>query len=122
MLKITPNYEASVVEVYTQLAIQLVQAYGWLVPLHLPLEQNITGLPSWVPDWTYCDNDPTGYSLARLMQAVSYQVGSLDGERLPVAKKGVLTVRGVKIDTVEDVSAVFVLKGRENEHLNLILE
>lgn len=122
LLKITPNYEASVVEVYTQLAIQLIQAYGWLVPLHLPLEQNITGLPSWVPDWTYCDNDPTGYSLARLMQAVSYQVGSLDGERLPVADKGVLMVRGAKIDTVKDVSAVFVLKGREDEHLNLILE
>lgn len=121
LLEITPNYEASVVDVYTSFAAQLIEVHGWLLPLHLQLEHSIPGLPSWVPDWTFCDNDPVGYSLARLAQAPSYRAGSMTGAQAPLIVGKMIVVEGTKVDTVQKMSSVFTLKDREEEHLNLIL-
>lgn len=119
--RVVPHYTSSVVEVYTNFAAKLIRAYDWLVPLHLQLDHNVQGLPSWVPDWTFCDGEAVGYSLARLTQARSYSADSFASKHQITIVEGTLSIDCVEIDTVERVSTVFTFEEREEQHLNLIL-
>lgn len=119
-LKIKPIYSISVVEAFTRFAFEMIQAYGWLAPLHLQLEHSIEDLPSWVPDWTYCGTGPVGYFVTRFLQAPLYMAGRKTGRRTITVHGGSLQVEGVRFDVVEDVSVAFTLKNRQEEHLSLI--
>lgn len=99
----------------------MIKAYGWLAPLHLQLEHNIDGLPSWVPDWTYCSDEPVGYFATRFSHAPTYLAGRNMGGRSVSLCGGDLQVEGFWFDAISDVSIAFTLKDRQEEHLNLIL-
>ncbi|KAM0344815.1 hypothetical protein ACHAPU_007197 [Fusarium lateritium] len=51
-LKFQPNYNSSVKQVYTGLAIVLLRAVGLDLLTYVISEPLVPGLPSWVPDWT----------------------------------------------------------------------
>ena len=58
-LRLTADYEKSVVEVYTETMAHILSAIGTLTPLarvHHPLRSEVVGLPSWVVDFSVGQN------------------------------------------------------------------
>ncbi|KAG8161307.1 hypothetical protein KVR01_009571 [Diaporthe batatas] len=76
-LCIEPDYELPVIEVYRQVSQELIKKLGNLDVLGVTPKASLTGLPSWVTDWSVTD-----YTSSLLSK------DSLDRDRLTNASKG----------------------------------
>ena len=91
-----------------------------MAPLHLDLNQSISGLPSWVPDWTYCNSDPSDYAVARYFAASSYRCSKdLDGT-IEILKFERLELSGIEIDSISRLSSAWRIMRSPIEQLALI--
>jgi hypothetical protein len=57
---VVADYTISTQQLYTQVAIQLAERYGWSVVLVRAGSkyQTLASLPSWVPDWSFTADNP----------------------------------------------------------------
>ena len=119
---LTPDYSMSVAEVYTQFAFELIRNQGWLVPLHLDLDQKLVGLPSWVPDWTFCPDEPADYFTNRLECCTSYNAAKSLIAASAVLDGRTLIVNGIAVDRISRVSCPYRMRQTEAQQLELIAE
>lgn len=119
IIELQPDYAATVQQVYTDFASELIRSQGWVVPLHLDLNQVTEGLPSWVPDWEYTTKDPSSYSVSRFVETTSYHASDgLEGN-VDVLNGTTLKVTGIEVDSIAELSSAYVIKRRPTEQIDL---
>ncbi|KAJ5210109.1 hypothetical protein N7491_009921 [Penicillium cf. griseofulvum] len=105
-LMLVPNYNESVVTVYTKLTERFLEVQGpfilcWAGRYH----QDLRDLPSWVPDWTMVNNELPSINFKASGEAQAYHtVHNEDGLRI-------LSARGVTVSSISaltDPTAIFV--------------
>ncbi|KAF2797936.1 HET-domain-containing protein [Melanomma pulvis-pyrius CBS 109.77] len=107
-LFVEPCYESSLGEIYTDVARRLVAQGGNLDVLsfatHTGAGAGSDGdMPSWVPDWS---SKTIVYPFAGLGPKSRHKAGTArEMQVLPTENQGVLSVRGVVLDTVEEALA-----------------
>lgn len=115
-----PDYTIRLPDLFTQFAIGLIRANGWVVPLHLDLSHNVDGLPTWVPDWTSKTTDPVDYAVDRYSACSEYYCWKGLNDNMRIIDGAVLDLAGWSIDTIEEVSCVYTVMDSPASQLRLI--
>ncbi|ORY14202.1 heterokaryon incompatibility protein-domain-containing protein [Clohesyomyces aquaticus] len=104
---LSPNYNLSVQEVYTETARAFLTSFGNLSVLsHVqdPSRTRISGLPSWVPDYSVnLDPYPLQYRSPSLWKASGgrkWKINAIDMEH------GLLDVQGYRLSVIDQVSVL----------------
>ena len=119
-MSIRPDYTLSLRQVFVKTAADLMTQQGWLFPLHLELNHVVEGLPSWVPDWTYVNTDPSAYFIDRFEDARTYHAARGMSVVASVVDGATLIVQGLDFDTITSVSCAFRLQRTQAEELGVI--
>lgn len=102
-----PNYDQSKESVFTDLARWLLKDMGSLYILNIGLPDETQRCPSWVPDWSAESSINGIYRRVRLSYLEKYNAarGLIMDLSFPSPAPGLLHLRGICIDKVEDVAA-----------------
>ncbi len=88
----------------TRFAKDLVKVLGWVAVLHVDLQHQIDGLPSWVPDWTHIDPEPSDITVARYNGACCFEADAdLEGE-WQFGDDDTLHLHGIHFDDIKSIS------------------
>ncbi|CAO2657858.1 Nn.00g071180.m01.CDS01 [Neocucurbitaria sp. VM-36] len=102
---LTPNYNLSVQQVYTEVAQVLITSYrnlSWLSHVEDPLQRRIEGLPLWVPDLSVpLDPYPLRYRGPGFWKASGNRNWTPDASSMT---KGKLKVQGYRLDHIDQIS------------------
>ncbi|KAJ4366268.1 hypothetical protein N0V83_007904 [Neocucurbitaria cava] len=102
---LTPDYNLSVQQVYTETARVLMTSYrnlSWLSHVEDPSQRRIAGLPSWVPDLSVpLDPYPLRYRGPGFWKAAGSRNWAPDTSSMA---KGKLKVQGYRLDDIDQTS------------------
>ncbi|KAF2810809.1 HET-domain-containing protein [Mytilinidion resinicola] len=104
-----PNYTISCKDVYTKTTIRLLEQghIGFLSYCQFPMDKQI-GVPSWVPDWRLKICRPSIRSLLTRDGPFSASGKSVLRQMVSHRDSHLLTLRGIRVDTVEEFGSVWV--------------
>lgn len=107
--------------VFTRFASGLIEKEGWIVPLHLDLNHWKVGcIPSWVPDWTYHNDDPSEYSLAQFRAASTYECTMPWHGDWCLRANNSLLLRGIELGEILEVGRPYRLARSPSEEIHQI--
>ncbi|KAK3672377.1 hypothetical protein LTR78_007684 [Recurvomyces mirabilis] len=104
---VMPDYAASLQDIFTSLATDVIKTQDWLVPLCLDLRQELKGLPSWVPDWTLTATNPVFYSISRFTWTWSYSAADELEGNITIDGDNVLNVSGIRVDDFSEIGEAY---------------
>ncbi|KAK4557081.1 hypothetical protein LTR86_006062 [Recurvomyces mirabilis] len=104
---VMPDYAASLQDILISFATDVIKTQDWLVPLCLDLRQELKGLPSWVPDWTFTATNPVFYSIARFTWTWSYSAADELEGNVMIDGENVLSVDGIRVDHIDEIGEAY---------------
>ena len=74
------------------------------MPLCLNLDQNLSGLQSWVPDWTVRSKVPVVYSATRFSCSSTYDAANMLDGNVKVGSDYTLAINGIDFGTITEIA------------------